>query len=190
MLHTRRHDGGIIVLRHLLVAAVQYCLIARVALYASLQIVRDQKPSHSAEIVVGVNVAEQPRFLFHIVADLDIGVATTRQYGNKEISLIYIAGNRIVNRERVPSPIHLHDIARFMLNAHGRLAEASPVTIPLTELRVHVRCGSVLLATIAVLRPEQRQIYAGLCQFPVNVLKIRLNVKGRSNRPCGKQDVA
>ena len=77
-----------------------------------------------------------------------------------------------------------------MLNAHGRLAEASPVTIPLTELRVHIRCGPVLIATIAVLRPEQRQVYARLCQFPVNVLKIRLNVKGRSNRLCGEQDVA
>ncbi len=115
----------------------------------------------------------------------------THTYARKaEISLIYTVGIMIVNREHVSCPIHLYDTARLMLNAHGRLAEAIPMTIPLTELRVQIRCGSVLLAAIAVLRTEQRQVYAGLCQFPVNVLKIWLNVKGRCNRPCWKQDIA
>lgn len=60
MFHTCRNNGGIIILSHFLITAVQYSLISVVLGHTGLEVVRNQEPCHTTEVFVSVYMAVQP----------------------------------------------------------------------------------------------------------------------------------
>lgn len=63
-----------------------------------------------------------------------------------------------------------------MLNAHGRLGNASPFAVFVTELSAHVRRVAAFITFATVFFPKKSQRNAGFGKFTMNVRIIRLNV--------------
>ena len=190
MFHPRRNNRRVIVFRHLLIAPVQYRFVARIALYARFQVVRNQQTRYAAEVIVGVNMAEQPRFQLRVSAYFRVRQTTARQNGDKQIRLGDFARHRVVDVQRIPGPVYLHGVPRLMLDAHGRLRNPRPLAVFLAELRVHIRRGLRLLATLAVFRPQKRQIHARFRQLRMDIRVIRRRVHRLRRKARREQDAS
>lgn len=190
MLHTGRDDGDVVMLRQFLIAAVQNRLVSGILRDAGLQVIRNQEPRHAAEVGVCVNMTKQPVFQLHVWAHFHVGVSAARKYGDEEISRRTLARNGIPYRQGISSPVHLHDITGFMLDAHCGFRDPRPPAVLVPELCAHVRPFANLCAVPAVLVPKQGQRHTGLCQFPVNSSAVRLKVLALENKFLGEENLA
>ena len=107
-----------------------------------------------------MDVAQQPVFLLHIRAGFDIDVAAARKCSNEQISLVFLAGNRVVVWDSPTSPVNLHNLTRFMRYAHRCLCYTSPAAVLTAELCTHVRYLTVRISLFAVFLPEKCKRYA------------------------------
>ena len=118
-------------------------------------------------------MAIEPTLALHIRAYFRVCVTTAGQYRHKQIRGLYFAGYGIVNLQGVTRPIHFHNIAGLVMNAHGCLGDSRPSAILVSKLGGHVRSLSALLTFDAILVPEQCHCDTGLSKFFVDILIIR-----------------
>ena len=117
MAHSRGYNRGAVILRHLLVGSVQDGLIPGILCNAGLEIVRDQQPCHTSEVIVGMDMTGYPVLQPHIVASLSIGEAAAGQDGNEQIRLADLSGDRTMDVQRITDPVNLHGVTGLMLDA-------------------------------------------------------------------------
>ena len=174
-----RNNRGVVVFGHFLVRPVEHGFRPGILCNTGLKIVRNQQTGHTAKVVVGMDMAVNPVFQLHVVAGFRIGKAAAGQNGHKQICFGYLTGNRIMDVQGCTSPVHLHDISGFVLNAHGGFCRSGPLTVLLTILGVHVGHSTLRLAFGAVLLPEYRQIHPLPGQLCMDVGIVRQNIQGR-----------
>ena len=152
--YPRRDNRRAIVLRQLLVATVQYYFIPVVGNGSRLGIVRNQQTRHAAEVIEGVNVAQQPVLLLHVATGLRVGVPAARQHGHKDVSRPLLPGNAIRDVQRVTGPVHLHGVPGLVRDAHGGLRYSCPTAVLLTELSVGIWNAAIATHFGAVFFPQ------------------------------------
>ena len=163
-------------LRKLLITAIEHHIIAGVGNDTGLEVVRNQEPGYTVEVIVGVDMAQQPVFCLHIVTGFRIDVAAARQDGYKQICGALFACYGVEYGNRITCPIHLHGVTRLVLDAHGGLGDPRPSAVLLSELSGLVRRPATLMALLAVLLPQQGHGHTALRQLLVNVGVIGLYV--------------
>ena len=99
-------------------------------------------------------MAQQPVFQLHVRTRFHVGISAARKYRDEEIDRRALAGYRIPDRERIPGPVHLHNVAGLVLDAHRRLRNLCPLPVLVPELGAHVRSLVDFCAVTAVLAPE------------------------------------
>ena len=174
--YPRRDNRRAIVLRQLLVAAVQYHLIAVVGNGSGLGVVWNQQTRHAAEVIKGVDVAQKPVLLLHVAAGLRIGVPAARQYRHKNVSRPLFPGNAVGDVQRITGPVHLHGVPGLVCDAHGGLRNPRPAAVLLAVLGVRIRNAALAANLDAVLFPQKRQRHAVFRQFPVDIREIRHSI--------------
>lgn len=124
--------------RQFLVAAVKHRFILRITDGGSLSVVQNEQTGYALKIAVGMNMAQQPVFGFHVPAGLCIGIPPVRQYHHKDISRVLLSRYLIRDVQWISCPVHLHGVTQLMRDLHGRLGDSSPEPVLLTVLRVAV----------------------------------------------------
>ena len=143
-----------------LVAAVQNHIVPGVGQRGRFAVVRDQQPCDATEVVECMDMAVQPVLGFHVVAGFRVGVVATGQNGDKQVGGALLACDRVLEGDGISSPVHLHGVPRFVLDAHGRPCNARPTAVPFAKLGAHVRFLAGFLALRTVFFPQQRQGHA------------------------------
>ena len=101
-----------------------------------------------------MNMAIQPVLRFHISAGFRVGIIAAGQHSYKQIGRTLLTCDRIIDGNRIASPVNLNSVSGFVLDTHGRFGDACPLTVFVTELRTHVGRLSGLVALAAVFLPQ------------------------------------
>ena len=126
-------------------------------------------------------MTEQPVLCFHVAANFSVSIPAAWQNGDKYVSRFHLSGNRIGNVERIAGPVNLNGVAGFVCDAHSRFRNASPTTVLLAKLRVHIWDPARSTNLDAVFFPQKRQRNAFLRKLVVDLRKIRLRVRTRQS---------
>ena len=119
-----------------------------------------------------MDVAHQPGFLFHILAGFNIKTAAARKCSHKEVSLVFLAGDRVKVGDCAACPVNLHCLSRLVSDTHSRFRYTSPSTILVPELSAHIRLLTIGIRLFAILLPQKSERYALFGKFGVDVLVV------------------
>ena len=89
---------------------------------------------NTAEILIGVYMAEQPVFGLHVAAELRINIAAAGKDPYKQVCGNRFPGNRIFNWQSPACPVHFHGISGFMMDPHSGFGFFCPCPVNVTKL--------------------------------------------------------
>ena len=136
--HPAGNDGGVVMLRQLLVGLVQRHLAAAMSLHAGLQVVALQYPGHAAEVAERIDVRRSPTLLVHGEEALHIDISAVRQHRHEYVHVQNLAGDVVDDFGGIPGSVHLHDLPGLVVQMHGGAVLGDVFAIVLIEL-----CGLV-----------------------------------------------
>ena len=160
-------NGSAVVLRHLLVGLVEHRLCPGILDHAGLEVVRREDAGDAAKIPVGVDMAGNPGFLFHVQKGLCVGVSAVWQHRYKQVGVQPFPGICVHQSRCLARPVHLHGFTRLVFQVHGGFRFVDIVCVVLVELGGFVGQLSVLTALLAVFYPQQAQGDAALLHLSV-----------------------
>lgn len=102
--------------------------------YTGLEVVWREDTGDTVEILVGVDVVGDLGLLLHSQEGLCVGVAAIWQHRYKQVGVQPFPGIRIHQCCRLARPVHLHGLARLVLQVHGGFGFVGIVCIILVEL--------------------------------------------------------
>src|SRR5699024_547837 len=103
--NARGNNRSTIVIGKLRIAAVQDCIQTGVFQHTGTEIVWDRQPGYAAEILIGMHMAEQPVFRFHVIAEFGIDIAAAGKNSDKQVRRNYSPGNGVFDRQCPASPV-------------------------------------------------------------------------------------
>ena len=166
----RRDDGGVVVSRHLGVAAVDRRFIEACFGDARAQIVGHHHRRHPTEERKGARVRADPIAQALRPGGLGIGVARRAEHGDEQLRRHHLAGRGVDHRERRAGVIDEQALAGDVALPHGRRQPRLPGTIELTIAAVAVAVG----VDGAMLFPQQLQRHPWPAQLTMRRRPIRL----------------
>lgn len=121
------------------ITGIVVCVVAD----GSRAVIGNHQTRKTAEVIEGVNMAEQPVLCLHIVANLSVGVPATRKNGDKYVGRLHLSCSRTGDIERVSLPRDRSSINGLVRNARGCFCNTCPTVILLTELRDSACCHNL-----------------------------------------------
>ena len=134
----RRQHHEAVVIREILVGAVDARLVARWLGDAGFEIVRYGGPRHAAEEIERVDVRPDPVGQRLAPARLRVGVARRAQHRDEQMRLVHLARHRIDDRRRAAGPVHEQLVARRVGLPHRRRQPPAPFAVKLAKPRISV----------------------------------------------------
>jgi hypothetical protein len=167
-------DDGVVVLRELLVGALDARLVATGDGDAALELIADHDLGDTAEKREGALVAADPVVDLLRARGFGVGVVRRAQHGDEELDLGELAGGGLDDRRLLARVVDKQLLAGAMDLPHGEAPALEPPPVNLAVLRVAVPVRVVL----EVLEVEQLQGDARLATFAVDVRTVRPRPRG------------
>src|SRR5579863_6103838 len=147
------HDGGAVMLRHLVIGSVQIRLVAASASDAGARIVRHDQLHDTLVELESAYVTVDP--VSQALSERRVRECVTAgaQGGNEDGGGGDFAGLAIVNRDRISGPVHKHLFTGLVVLPHRDLLIAAPALEQLTKTAIAVSSGM----GFAVFFPDQLQ---------------------------------
>src|SRR5262249_5782626 len=166
-------DGGVVV-RELVIGALQPGLVATRDGDATLELVGNHDLGDAAEEGERTRMTADPVVDLLATRGFGVRVVGGAQHGDEQLDLEELAGRGIDDRRLLPGIVDEQLLARAMDLAHRQAATREPPAVDLAVLRVAVPVGVLL----EVLEVQQFQGDAGLAPFAVDVGAIRPRPRG------------
>ena len=144
--------------------------------HTGTEIVRDCQPGYAAEILIGMYMAEQPVFRFHVTAEFGINIATTGKNPYKKVCRNSLSSNRIFDWQCPACPVHFHSIPGLMMDPHCGFGFFRPCPVNVTKLCILVWDTPGIGAIDLIFFPKQCQVHSFFRQFTVNPGTVRFQI--------------
>ena len=178
--YPRRQDHGAVVLGQFLVRAVQLGFVAARSRDRRPGIVWHRGFGDPAKKVIRVDVASDPRRQLLVRERLHKGLVARAEHGHEHMRGGERAGGRIVNRHRLPGPVHEQLLARPMHLPQHRIEFRRPLPIQLAETAV----GITRRLRLPILLPQQLQRHPFAAEFFPQVRPVRHRFSHRTGDRC------
>ena len=181
----RRHNGGVVMGRHLGVGSIDLRLVEAGLGDARAQIVGHHHRRDAADERKGARVRADPVGQALRPGGLGIGVIRRAEHGDEQLRRPRLAGRSVDHRERRAGVIDEQALAGDVVLPHGRRQPRLPGAVELAETAIAVAVG----VDGAMLLPQQLQRHPWPAQLAVDCRPVRprstiLGRRGRRIEPA------
>jgi hypothetical protein len=171
----RRHDGGAVMGRQILVGPVDTRLVAARHRNPGLQIVADERLRHPAQEGKRIHMGTDPVRQRLAEPSLDECVIRRSHDRDEDLGGAHLAGEPVEHRHSIAGEVYEQLLAGRVGLPHGRRDPVAPFDVEVAEPAVAVAVGMMA----AVFLPQQRQRYAAAAQLGMDMPPIRKRLRSR-----------
>ena len=156
-----------------LIRPIQFNFFSALSQNTGFQIVALNHLGYAAKIFICVDMCCGPALLIHRKEPFHIAVSAVRKCSNKDVNFDEFSGGSVNNSDCVACPIHLHNLARLMIQMHCCIFLGTEVVVIFVKLSGLIRQFTGKPALIYIFPPENIHRYSITLQFLVHMFVVR-----------------